>query len=780
MEELFIFYKPVKLVDFFVAYVKFISMLHRRVVLLACLAISFIPCAFADAPGSSAPADNFNSALGQVQFSAYGSTNKSEQGLFTMDFIVPLYYPSSKDTLLYFNPKDTYSTPDANETHLGLGLRHIFDDSFILGINSFFDRRQDHSDAWFSQAGVGLEYLSHPLDMRLNWYKPTTGVKTVNTTYGFGETGLIQYGQKEEPLQGLDFEVGVPVFDKYTKTRMYVGGYFYQSRLSKDVNGMRVRTETSLTKWLSLDTTFNSNVGGNKNEFYGGLRVTVAFDLSNLFNKTGKPVFSAPAISNSKDTYLEDRLFERVVRDIDIQSKTSTAVTNPNAQSLVYVNGAAAAGGNGTLGNPYNTIPAGVAAASSGGQWVYVEGKDTTTTPYAANLTLPNGITLWGSGYNGGFNGLPVSGVYPIIDGGSSTPYGITLGNNNTVMGMQITGTTSAGIYSNSANNANISYNIVSNNSRNGIELDQSSGDLNAILNGNTVNSNRDGIYLNTTGGGNITATLNGNMVSCNSSVGIGLSSGSAITATIAGNQVNNNDDGIVLVSDGDMTVTLTGNETNNNFGLSGLGGGIVLLSGGGTMTASLSNNIANYNNSFGILIFGFGSNVDASFSNNTVNGNGMGIGIVALGNVDATLSNNIANDNNGSGILVEGISGEHFNVTLSKNTINSNDSDGISLETNDILGATLTDNIITNNSGYGVDIGANGGTINLGNALTGQGGDNSIYGNNNGDLYNGSGTTITAQNNWWGTTDDATIQSHIYFGAGVTYSPYLSLDPNS
>jgi hypothetical protein len=746
--------KFIKLVDFFVAYVKFISMPHRRAVLLACLAISFIPLAFADVPGSLAPADNPNSALGQVQFSAYASTNKSEQGLFTTDFIIPLYYPSSKDTLFYFNPKDTYSTPNANEIHQGLGLRHIFDDSFILGINTFFDRRQDNSDAWFSQAGVGLEYLSHPLDMRLNWYKPTTGAKTINTTYGFGETGLIEYNDREEPLQGLDFEAGVPVFDKYTKTRLYIGGYFYQSKLSKDVNGMRARTETSLTKWLSLDATFNSNVGGNKNEFYGGLRVTLAFDLSNLFGKHGKAFFSAPSNPEAHNTYLEDRIFERVVRDIDIQSKTTT--TQANGQRLVYVNDAAAAGGNGTLQNPYNTIPAGVTAAASGGQWVYVEGRN--TTPYAANLTLPNGITLWGSGYNGGFNGLPVSGIYPIINGnGSAAPYGIILGNNNAVMGMQITGTTSAGIYSNSANNANISYNIVSNNSGNGIELDQSSGNLNATLKGNTVNGNSDGIYLNTTGGGNITATLNGNMVSGNSSVGIGLSSGSGLTATLTGNQVNNNDDGIEAVSIGVMTVTLTGNEANNNLGVSGLGGGIVLLSEGGTMTVSLSNNIVNYNNNFGILVFGIGGNVDATFSNNTVN-------------------------NNGGGILVEGASGDHCNVTLSNNTINSNGGDGIDFSTDSNLGVTLTDNIITNNSGYGVVIqtSGGGGTINLGNAATGQGGHNSIYGNNSGNLLNGSGTTITAQHNWWGTTDDATIQSHIHFGAGVTYSPFLLSDPNS
>src|SRR5208283_4035352 len=160
-----------KIIAFVNNYFRIILMIFHRLIILVCLAFILAPFAFAD---------NSNKALGQVQFSAYASTNKSEEGLFTVDFIVPLYYTSSKDTLVYYNPKDTYSTPDANEIHQGVGLRHIFDDSYILGINAFFDRRQDHSDEWFSQAGVGLEYLSHPLDMRLNWYKPTTRYKVLS------------------------------------------------------------------------------------------------------------------------------------------------------------------------------------------------------------------------------------------------------------------------------------------------------------------------------------------------------------------------------------------------------------------------------------------------------------------------------------------------------------------------------------------------------------------------------------------------------------------------
>jgi hypothetical protein len=81
-----------------------------------------------------------------------------------------------------------------------------------------------------------------------------TAAKVVDDGYAFGSTSLQYWENKEEPLQGLDFELGGPVFDRCTRTRAYVGGFFYQSRLAKDVNGFRFRTETSLTPWFSLDT----------------------------------------------------------------------------------------------------------------------------------------------------------------------------------------------------------------------------------------------------------------------------------------------------------------------------------------------------------------------------------------------------------------------------------------------------------------------------------------------------------------------------------------------
>ena len=481
---------------------------HRFFVFMAfiCLAFSLIV--------TLAFAGILNSPPVKVQISAYGSNEKSQRGLFTTDFIVPLYYPQDKNTLVFFNPKYAYTTPGADEINQGIGLRHIFNDAFILGINTFFDRRLARSGKWYSQAGLGLEYLSKPLDVRLNWYKPLTRPKVVDDGYEFGSTSLIYYQNKEEPLQGLDFEVGVPVFDKYTRTRLYLGGFFYQSRFSKDVNGFRARTETSLTKWFSLDTTFNSKVDG-QTEFYGGARVILPFEWTKLFRKKSKQGSSTPVTTNS---YLEERIFDRVVRDIDIQSKSSTAQSK--AHDLVYVDNSNTSGTeDGSYAHPYSTIAAGVSNAF-GDKYVYVrQGLSRSAIPtyyVPVDLTGHDNVVLWGSGYNGGFKGISTYG-YPVLDGGN-TGVVLTLANNNTIMGLDIqNGNYGVSLTNNGSNimTAEIRNNIFSQHNIAGVYFrNNGSGGISGDILNNTFSANDTyDIHFcsDTFSHANITANISGN-----------------------------------------------------------------------------------------------------------------------------------------------------------------------------------------------------------------------------------------------------------------------------
>ena len=713
-------------------------------------------------------ASSSNKALGQVQFSANVSTNKDERGLFTTDFIIPLYYSLHKDTLVFFNPKDTYTEPTANEYHLGGGVRHIVNDSFILGLNTFFDRRQTNSNLWFSQAGVGLEYLSQPLDIRLNWYKPTTSAKDAPTTYGFGSSGLIQYDSRVEPLQGLDLEAGIPVFENQIKTRAYLGGYFYQSRLGKDVNGFRARTETKITRWLSVDTTYNSNIA-KKMEFFGGLRATLAFDMTNLFGHKGlKKFFSTPSMPESNNTYLEDRLFDRVVRDIDIQSTSATS--SSTAHDLIYVDNTNAGVEDGTREHPYNTVQEGVDAAA-GGKWVFVEGSGLSN--YASDITLTDAVTLWGSGYNGGFRGLSVSGVYPVLNAGTT---GVTLDNHNTVMGLKIQNTSADGILftSNTTLTATIDHNIITGAGAAGINFSGNTGDMsNLVITHNTItdsvgngidltsnNATMTGVdiennTLNDNGSAGVSFAFNNgtntishltianNTSNNNSASGLDLSSnyGTMAHVVISGNtSVNNGGDGLTLSNNGNgsgvMSTLSDFSILNNNFagnsgeGINAAGNGFA--AGNGTITGftisnnNLSNNLIGLNFSFnGQSGNGIISNI--LISNNTVNG------ITADSAI--TFSNN-ANGGTGSisGITIKnntvlnaaynGIdfsynaylgSGTISDVTISNNTTKNSGVAGISFaynahnNTGSISNVTIVGNTSTNNYSDGIDLSYNG-----------------------------------------------------------------------
>ncbi|MFA5093339.1 MAG: inverse autotransporter beta domain-containing protein [Candidatus Omnitrophota bacterium] len=725
-------------------------------------------------------ADNFNEPPVKVQISAYGSNEKSQRGLFTTDFIVPLYYPQNKDTLAFFNPKYTYTTPEADEINLGIGLRHIFDDSFILGLNTFFDRRLSHSGKWYSQAGLGLEYLSHPLDIRLNWYKPLTRAKIINTTYGFGSTSLIQYDNKEEPLQGLDFEFGVPVFDQYTKTRLFLGGFFYQSRLSKDVNGFRARTETSLTNWLSLDTTFDSKSDG-QSKFYGGARIILPFEWTNLFRKNSKTGASVTPDTNS---YLENHIFDRVIRDIDIQSTTSATQSKVHDMTYVDNSNSTPGSGEGTFENPYKTIQNGIDNAI-GDKWVYIRKGNGS---YLEEATVKTGTTLWGSGYNGDFSGISAPG-YPVING-TGKDNALTLLGNNTIMGINVTGANNFGIFAQDADNIFIHNNEIIGN---GVGDGWNSG-LGLIFIG--------GVGIISSTAGNYNTNIAGNIIQNNALNNVtGLAAGIA-TLFIDGT-VNLNIDSNFIISNG------------NNNSLNG-GAGIINLFIDGISEIIITSNTINDNGNncidaagAGILSSDFGpGQVNMTISTNTITKNGndgsgddfsFAGGIVYFGQSESSggnialslLSNTITDNGNRSngtsgGFIALNIGSSPLSIIASSNTINRNglnslDSAGTYTAAGEGRLSLLAEyNTITDNENgfkeafYDADVELT--TIDLGGGILESAGHNSIYDNTTLDIVNNTSSLLTAKHNWWGTSNPDPISQ---FSGNIDYEPFLLSPPN-
>jgi hypothetical protein len=179
------------------------------------------------------------------------------------------------------------------------------------------------------------------------------------------------------------------------------------------------------------------------------------------------------------------------------------------------------------------------------GKYVYVFKGDGSA--YAGGITLQNNVTLWGSGYNGGYNGIPVPG-YPIIDGG--VDYNITLAANNTIMGCQIQNADYE-IYGENVSTVNINHNII------GIDfgiflVSSGSSTVSATISGNTLlggsGGGGEGILLVSYGSSTISATISGNTIS-NGYYGIDLVNfgSSAISASIFRNTLSSNVIGINL-----------------------------------------------------------------------------------------------------------------------------------------------------------------------------------------------------------------------------------------
>jgi hypothetical protein len=85
----------------------------------------------------------------------FGTDNRT---LYIMDFLVPL--SQGDKNILFANPKYTPNDVDGWEVNLGLGYRHmLFNDSVILGINGFYDRRKTPWGSIHEQWGIGAEVL---------------------------------------------------------------------------------------------------------------------------------------------------------------------------------------------------------------------------------------------------------------------------------------------------------------------------------------------------------------------------------------------------------------------------------------------------------------------------------------------------------------------------------------------------------------------------------------------------------------------------------------------
>ncbi len=127
------------------------------------------------------------------------------------------------------------------------------------------------------------------------------------------------------------------------------------------------------------------------------------------------------------------------------------------------------------------------------------------------------------------------------------------------------------------------------------------------------------------------------------------------------------------------------------------------------------------------------------------------------------------------------------LDATISDNVLRDNDSDGLAMASSG-LGSNairVECNTITGNLGNGVRLwDGNDPPPDFGGGNLSAAGGNGLSGNGAFDFYNEDGDPVSAQSNWWGTTDGPTIDGNISddeetTGGAVDFSGFLSAAPS-
>lgn len=228
---------------------------------------------------------------------------------YFMETIQPLFGTQEKETVL-FNQTRISSRSGRTIYNSGFGLRRIFKESYLLGVNTFYDYQDLHQH---HRAGLGLEAITdRGLEGRLNTYFGVSTKRLVREDAG---------GQHfEKVANGLDWEIGGPL-PYLSFLKLYGGGYWYSFERFHNKYGWQMRMEYNPLKYSRLAFIMLNDNKRNSIAYRFEGAMTLAFTsfcpkdiLKDI--KASKEMF--PKIN------LRDKVLDRVVRDFDITVITST------------------------------------------------------------------------------------------------------------------------------------------------------------------------------------------------------------------------------------------------------------------------------------------------------------------------------------------------------------------------------------------------------------------------------------------------------------------------
>lgn len=247
------------------------------------------------------------------------------------------------------------------EYNLGLVYRHNFDDKWILGIYSYFDRRRTEHKLEANQWTFGTEALSNFFDVRVNAYLPENKKRTIYTKpreFRRDHTAIYALSEgkfQEHTLPGYDIEVGIPFFGLFPKmddkfgTKIYAAKYDFTRKNVARNSGLRFRLEQKLFE----DKLSNSSF---KLTMHVGTHYTNSKKWDNFVGLSIRVPLSK---DQPRRTKMQERMMDTVVRDVDI--RTEKRISQPREPlhlkgkqiDHVYFVAEGSCGGDGSSGNPY-------------------------------------------------------------------------------------------------------------------------------------------------------------------------------------------------------------------------------------------------------------------------------------------------------------------------------------------------------------------------------------------------------------------------------------------
>jgi hypothetical protein len=345
------------------------------------------------------------------------------------------------------------------EAQIGGGYRKLIADT-VLGINGFYDGRNT-SSIFYNQIGFGVEALREKWEFRGNFYFPL-GTQSNQTANVFSNPAFVGTNisldhnqQFQTAMRGLNLEAGriVPSCVDCLRTYAYLGYYHYDASGVQSIDGIRGRLES----WVNEG--FSMNFSAQRDQVFG---TTITGGLS--FHLGGVPKGSRAG------NELAAKLGNRVVRDPNIVIQSTSTTTKELAIDPVtgkpievrHVESTAAAGGNGSVEHPYQTL-AQLQTGSATNQILFAHAGSVFNNQ---SITLKANQRFLGEGTDHYFTATQGTFLLPHATANTAAPLftgigAINLANNTEVAGMNINRTIGNAITGTNVNNILIDRNRI-------------------------------------------------------------------------------------------------------------------------------------------------------------------------------------------------------------------------------------------------------------------------------------------------------------------------------